>query len=81
MYCFFLKGVILLMILRAYISAVAVKRSSLRVHQRLLLHIMKCPPAFFDTTPLGRILNRFIGDMVLTSKFVMFYFILILFFY
>jgi ABC-type multidrug transport system fused ATPase/permease subunit len=52
------------MVFRAYLSALAVERSSLKIHHRLLAHIMKCPPAFFDTTPLGRIINRFVGDMV-----------------
>ncbi|XP_033637668.1 multidrug resistance-associated protein 5-like [Asterias rubens] len=40
-----------------------VLRATTRIHDRLLRKIMRCPMAFFDTTPLGRILNRFSKDM------------------
>ncbi|KAA6372201.1 MAG: ABC transporter: Multidrug resistance-associated protein, ATP binding protein, partial [Streblomastix strix] len=30
----------------------------------LLNHVMKAPNSFFDTTPLGRIVNRFSGDII-----------------
>ena len=32
------------------------------MHQNLLAHIMKMPMSFFDTTPSGRIINRFSRD-------------------
>ncbi|KAA6380792.1 MAG: putative ABC transporter C family member 2, partial [Streblomastix strix] len=40
------------------------KRSCRIIHNDLLNHVMKAPNSFFETTPLGRIVNRFSGDIV-----------------
>ncbi|KAJ2761380.1 hypothetical protein IWQ57_006065, partial [Coemansia nantahalensis] len=45
-----------------YIYAGAV-RASRRLHERLLQAVVHATPRFFDTTPLGRIINRFSRDM------------------
>jgi ABC-type bacteriocin/lantibiotic exporter with double-glycine peptidase domain len=37
---------------------------SMEIHTDLVNHVMRCPSSFFDTTPMGRIINRFSGDMV-----------------
>lgn len=43
--------------------AVARVRAAERIHANLLARIFRLSMAFFDTTPLGRIINRFSSDM------------------
>ena len=38
-------------------------RSSYTLHNKLLENVLAAPMSFFDTTPLGRIVNRFSKDM------------------
>lgn len=38
-------------------------RASRVIHRNLLSSVMRLPGAFFDTTPLGRVLNRFSSDL------------------
>ncbi|KAG0037262.1 hypothetical protein BGZ82_002861 [Podila clonocystis] len=51
-------------VLSGYVTMVlAAIRASNRLHERLLSNILQLPMSFFDTTPLGRIVNRFSSDM------------------
>ncbi|KAF9360307.1 Multidrug resistance-associated protein 1 [Mortierella sp. AD094] len=43
--------------------AVASIRASKHLHQDMMTRIMRLPSAFFDTTPVGRIINRVSSDM------------------
>ncbi|KAK2963551.1 Multidrug resistance-associated protein [Blattamonas nauphoetae] len=54
---------IVLLILYAFVAGCATHRSGRIIHQRLINHVMHCPVSFFDTTPLGRVINRFGGDV------------------
>ncbi|KAF9974142.1 hypothetical protein BGZ73_002503 [Actinomortierella ambigua] len=44
--------------------AIARIRASAKIHNDLLSRVLRLPMSFFDTTPLGRILNRFSSDIV-----------------
>ncbi|KAK2956617.1 Multidrug resistance-associated protein [Blattamonas nauphoetae] len=62
--------------LRAFVGHHAGKRGSRRIHTHLLKSILSAPVAFFDTTPLGRILNRLTGDLAILDQFLHEYLVL-----
>eukprot|EP01134_Creolimax_fragrantissima_P008215 CFRG8215T1 len=47
----------------AFVCAFGSITASQKLHDTMLHNIMRCPMSFFDTTPLGRIVNRFSKDM------------------
>ncbi|KAM6939603.1 ATP-binding cassette sub-family C member 10 [Xenentodon cancila] len=49
--------------LRAFLFAYGVICAASAIHNRLLDRVLKATTTFFDTTPLGRILNRFSSDL------------------
>ena len=54
----------LLLSLRALLYARFLKGAAQRLHAQALKGVLRSPVAFFDTTPAGRILNRFAQDQV-----------------
>ncbi|XP_009076870.1 PREDICTED: multidrug resistance-associated protein 7 [Acanthisitta chloris] len=50
-------------ILRAFLFAYGTIRAATAIHNRLLQRALKATVTFFDTTPTGRILNRFSSDL------------------
>eukprot|EP00742_Colponemidia_sp_Colp-10_P011707 GILJ01013047.1.p1 GENE.GILJ01013047.1~~GILJ01013047.1.p1 ORF type:complete len:1349 (-),score=259.23 GILJ01013047.1:185-4231(-) len=48
---------------RALLMAIGSIRASHNLHKGLLRNILNTTTTFFDTTPTGRIINRFSGDM------------------
>ncbi|XP_062293834.1 ATP-binding cassette sub-family C member 10 isoform X2 [Scomber scombrus] len=49
--------------LRAFLFAYGAVCAATAIHNRLLDRVLKATVTFFDTTPLGRILNRFSSDL------------------
>lgn len=49
--------------LPCFLSCQGTLRASSRLHDDLFRRILRSPMKFFDTTPTGRILNRFSKDM------------------
>lgn len=54
---------VLMITVRACCSAECRVRASFLLHERLLRHVIRAPTAWFDDTPVGRVLNRFSGDI------------------
>ncbi|CAG7725355.1 unnamed protein product [Allacma fusca] len=50
-------------VLKGLASTRFVLRGASSLHNQMFLRIMKCPLAFFDNSPVGRIMNRFSKDM------------------
>ncbi|NWI59307.1 MRP7 protein, partial [Calyptomena viridis] len=50
-------------ILRAFLFAYGTLHAATVIHNRLLQRALKATVTFFDTTPMGRILNRFSSDL------------------
>lgn len=56
-------GSVLVLMIQTLLVARAGTRASRRLHQEAIDGVMFAPTSYFDTTPLGRILNRFSGDV------------------
>ena len=48
---------------KGFMMALALLRGSSRLHEKMLKRVMRCPMTFFDSTPAGRVINRFSKDM------------------
>ncbi len=51
------------MVFGALALYLATLRGSRRLHDNVLINVLKLPMSYFDTTPQGRILNRFSKDI------------------
>ena len=59
----FSAGQIVFVFLSTFSLAIAGVYASRSLHSRMLKNILRSPTSFFDTTPLGRVLNRFSKDI------------------
>ena len=62
-YAAFGVGQITLMLFGSYFFALGGVFAATVIHKRLLVNILRLPMSFFETTPSGRILNRFSKDI------------------
>jgi ABC-type multidrug transport system fused ATPase/permease subunit len=56
-------GRVVFIVLGAYLFTFGKLKACKKIHSRLLKSILRAPMTFFDTTPTGRILNRFSKDI------------------
>ncbi|KAG0286811.1 Canalicular multispecific organic anion transporter 2, partial [Linnemannia gamsii] len=70
-YAAFIVAFVLLSALVTYFAMVlAIVRAARRLHERLLDKVLHLPMSFFDTTPLGRIVNRFSSDILSVDEMI-----------
>eukprot|EP00753_Platysulcus_tardus_P008156 PLAT157.2.p1 GENE.PLAT157.2~~PLAT157.2.p1 ORF type:complete len:1456 (-),score=796.76 PLAT157.2:104-3955(-) len=61
-------GAVVLILFSQLLWRVGGLRASRSLHNRMLRRITRAPTAFFDTTPVGRIMNRFSNDTDVLDK-------------
>ena len=54
----------------------AISRSTRKLHDKMTLAVIKSPVLFFDTNPVGRIMNRFSKDIGAMDDFLLFQIVL-----
>ncbi|KAG0275987.1 hypothetical protein BGZ95_008143 [Linnemannia exigua] len=70
-YAALIVAFVLLSALVTYFAMVlAIVRAARRLHERLLEKVLRLPMSFFDTTPLGRIVNRFSSDILSVDELI-----------
>ena len=60
----------LFILFAAFSLAIASIFASRTLHSRMLKNVLRSPMSFFDTTPLGRILNRFSKDIHMIDEVI-----------
>ena len=58
----------LLVFFAVFALAIAAIFASRKLHAKMLKNILRSPMSFFDTTPLGRVLNRFSKDVYVIDE-------------
>ena len=70
MYATFGFFIVIVVLLSSFTLALAGILASRTLHTGMLKNILRSPMSFFDTTPLGRILNRFSKDIYTIDEVV-----------
>jgi ABC-type multidrug transport system fused ATPase/permease subunit len=55
-------GALISNLLKLILHAVSLISANIKTHEEMLSSLCQCPVSFFDTTPSGRIVNRFSSD-------------------
>ncbi|KAH8064723.1 ATPase [Aureococcus anophagefferens] len=63
-YLYYALGAVIALAIRALVLAYHRIKAASTLHATVVERVLFAPTAFFDVTPVGRILNRFSGDML-----------------
>ena len=66
---------LVLFITRAVLLFETLVNSSKQLHDKMTIAILKAPVLFYDTNPVGRIMNRFSGDVAILDEFLPYVFV------
>ena len=66
---------LLLFTTRAVLFFETLVNCSKRLHDRMTIAILKAPVLFYDTNPVGRIMNRFSGDVAIMDELLPYVFV------
>ena len=66
---------LLLFITRVVLLFETLVNSSKRLHDKMTIAILKAPVLFYDTNPVGRIMNRFSGDIAVLDELLPYLFV------
>ncbi|XP_062521920.1 ATP-binding cassette sub-family C member 3-like isoform X2 [Corticium candelabrum] len=67
-YSSFCVGLSIMMFVSVLAVAYGTLNAARLLHKHLLKQVLRCPMSFFDTTPIGRIVNRFSKDMYIIDE-------------
>ena len=60
---FFFFSAAVIVLVYSVLASTRMVRAARNLHQSMLANILRAPMMFFDTTPIGRIINRFSRDV------------------
>ena len=66
---------LVLFIARAVLLFETLVNSSKQLYDKMTIAILKAPVWFYDTNPVGRIINRFSGDVAILDEFLPYVFV------
>ena len=70
-YAIFSAGQVIFILFGTITLALAAIIASRSLHSGMLKNILRSPMSFFDTTPLGRVLNRFSKDIYIIDEAIL----------
>ncbi|XP_022698855.1 ATP-binding cassette sub-family C member 8-like isoform X3 [Varroa jacobsoni] len=71
-YLFYYAGLLLTNVAFAFVANLVAQLTTVAatkpLHDRMLKSVVACPQSFFDQNPVGRVLNRFAGDLNVVDR-------------
>jgi ABC-type multidrug transport system fused ATPase/permease subunit len=68
-------GYFILLVVKYFIVSYITLKSNEKLHNNMLLSLLRSPTQYFDTTPTGRLINRFSNDLNVLDSLMAYIFI------